>query len=109
MKNLYIIGYGLAGGFGGIHEYEVIKAGSLVDAENYAWEKACYYYETHIDDVNLRSLSCIMREEDIEDENEAQIIFEEERENWLDYVSFEYNEENMEEIKGYYIYNPYEN
>lgn len=106
MKNLYIIGYGLAGGYGGIHDYEIIKAESFIDAELYAWQKACDYYEMYIDGTNLRSVECIMEEEDL-DEEAAYVIFDDERESWLEYVTIQYNEENMKKIEGYNVYNPY--
>lgn len=40
-KGLYIIGYGLGGGFGGARIFEVIEAGNQEEAENIAWVSAC--------------------------------------------------------------------
>ena len=40
MEGLFIIGYGLSGGFGGIQNYEVIEAHNQDDADKQAWEKA---------------------------------------------------------------------
>ena len=107
MENLFIIGYGLSGGYGGIHDYEVIEAENLEEAENHAYEKACEYYESYIDGANLRDTDHIVEEEGV-DEEEAYEIFCEEREDWLEYVAMEYNEENLKKIEGYNLYNPFE-
>ena len=37
-KNLFIISYGLGGGFGGANTYEVIEAINQADADKYAYE-----------------------------------------------------------------------
>ena len=69
-KGLFIIGYGLSGGFGGIQNYEVIEAYSQDDADKQAWEMACETYESYVGMHGLRELSEIMEEDEIEDEIE---------------------------------------
>ena len=107
MENLFIIGFGLSGGFGGIHDYEVIEATGEIDAENQAYEKACEYYESYVGLYGLRDISQIMEEDDV-DEEAAEQIYCEEMEDWLDYISMPYTEENLESIEGYNVYNPFE-
>ena len=107
MENLFIIGYGLSGGYGGIHDYEVIEAENLEEAENAAYYKACEYYDMYIDGINLRDTDHIMEEDEV-DEETAYEIFCEERENWLDYTAVEYNEKNLKEVEGYHLNNPFE-
>lgn len=105
-QNLFIIGYGLAGGYGGIHDYEVIKADNLESADNYAFLKACEYYESYIDGTNLREVDQIMEEEDL-DEESTYDFFMDERESWIDYIAMEYNEKNLEKLDGCQIWNPF--
>ncbi len=98
---LFIIGYGLSGGYGGIHDYEVIEADSREDAEDEAYVRACEHYESYLDGQNLRDVSDIMEEDD------AIQIFYEEREGWLEYVTLDYNEENLKKVEGYHLDNPF--
>jgi len=103
---LFIIGYGLSGGYGGIHDYEVIEADSREDAEDEAYVKACEMYENYLDGSNLRDVSDIMEEDDVDEENAKQIFYEE-REGWLEYVALDYNKENLEKVEGYHLDNPF--
>jgi len=107
LENLYIIGSGLGGGFGGQKEFEVIEANSLEDAEQWAWEKACDEYESYAGMYGLRDLSQIMEEDEIEDEDYAIQVFEEEREGWLDYSAKPFSKEYEDKIKYYYYSNRY--
>ena len=84
MKGLFIIGYGLSGGFGGIQNYEVIEAYSQDDADKQAWEMACETYESYVGMHGLRELSEIMEEDEIEDEDEAIIDATQEDIDFLD-------------------------
>jgi len=103
----FIIGYGLGGGFGGIHNYEVVEATDLEDAETQAYDKACEEYQQYDGMYGLRDLDAIMEEDDV-DEEEAEEVWNEEREGWLDYVAYPYSDEKAEELSGYHFENPYE-
>lgn len=105
-KQLFIIGYGLSGGYGGIHDYEVIKADNLKDAEDYAFLKVCDYYDSYIDGCNLRDVDHIVEAEGV-DEDEAYEMYLKEREDWIEYVAMEYNKENLKKIEGYHVWNPF--
>lgn len=105
-RQLFIIGYGLSGGYGGIHDYEVIEADSREDAEDEAYVRACEHYESYLDGQNLRDVSDIMEEDDVEEDDAIQIFYEE-REGWLEYVTLDYNEENLKKVEGYHLDNPF--
>lgn len=102
----FIVGYGLGGGFGGIHNYEVTKQDSENDASIYAWERACEEYESHEGSSGLRSIDEIIDEEGVH-EDEAEEIYNEERESWLDYKVLKFNKENLKKVSGYHFHNPY--
>jgi hypothetical protein len=106
-EGLFIIGYGLAGGFGGARDFEVIQTDTLEAAEKWAWENACEEYERYAGSNGLREIGEIMEEEGIEDEDEAYIVFEEEREGWLDYSARPYSKEYEKQISGNHYNNPY--
>jgi len=106
MEKLYIIGWGLSGGFGGVRYYEVIEAEAEDDATIRAWENACEYYEMYSGSNGLRSVSDIMGEEGC-DEEEATGIYEEERESWLEYSAVPYSKEAEEKVKYYHYNNPF--
>jgi len=90
----FLVKYGLSGGFGGCEreEGEVIEAGSLAEAEDYAYEIACQEYDSYDGMYGLRSVTMIMEEDKIEDYEEAKEIWAEEREGWLDYCVKEIKE-----------------
>ena len=98
----FIIGYGLSGGYGGIHDYKVIEAETLEQADQWAFEEACDYYESYIDGHNIRDVGDIRDEEDV-DEETAWEIFQEERERWLDYITLDYSELQSLLDKGYNV------
>ena len=97
--NLFIVGYGLSGSFGGINNYEVIKAKSLSNAETHAWELACEYYENYVGMYGLRDLDEIIEDEDCSEED-AEEIYSDEREDWLDYNAIIYTKEDEERLIG---------
>ena len=103
-KGLFIIGYGLSGGFGGIQNYEVIEAYSQDDADKQAWEMACETYESYVGMHGLRELSEIMEEDEIEDEDEAMEVYNEEREGWIDYSAEPFSEELERKYQDMYHY-----
>jgi len=83
----FAIKYGLGGGFGGIENKgeEIIEAKNEDEANNYAYEMACQEYDSYAGLHGLRDIEQIMEEDGIEDENEAEQVYNEERESWLDY------------------------
>lgn len=106
-KGLYIIGHGLSGGFGGARDFEVIQADSQEDAEKWAWEAACNDYERYEGSYGLREVGEIMEADGIEDEGEAEEVYEQERENWLDYSAVPYSKEYEKKVKGHHYQNDY--
>lgn len=106
-EGLYIIGYGLGGGFGGARNFEVIQVDSLEDAEKWAWESACENYESYAGSNGLRCISEIMEEDEIEDEEIAIEVFEEERESCLDYSAQPYSKEYEKKVMYHHYCNPY--
>ena len=107
LENLFIIGSGLGGSFGGQRSFEVIEANSLEDAEKWALENACDEYESYAGMYGLRDLSQIMEEDEIENEDEAIEVYEEERENWLDYSAKPFSKEYEDKIKYHHYSNRY--
>lgn len=106
MKNLFIVGWGLAGGFGGAKNYEVIEAETEEAASEYAWEQACEYYESYVGNYGLRTVEQIMEEEGYSDE-EAEEQYSEERENWLDYSAVKFSKEAEKKVMYYHYNNPF--
>lgn len=106
-EGYYIIGWGLSGGFGGIQNYEVIIADSEEDAESQAYQNAIEEYQNYDGMHGLRSISDIMEEDGIDDEEEAESIYNEEREDWLDYSAKPYSKEYEKEVKDYHYHNRY--
>ncbi len=104
-EGLYIIGWGLGGGFGGARNFEVIQVDSQDEADQWAFDNACEEYEMYSGNHGLRSVSDIMEEDGIEDEEEAVLIYEEERETWLDYSANPYTKEYEKKV----MYQHYEN
>ena len=106
-EGLYIIGYGLGGGFGGARNFEVIQVDSLEEAESWAWESACDEYESYAGSNGLREVMEIMEEDEIEDEDEALQVYEEERETWLDYSAQPYSKEYEKKVMDHHYHNGY--
>lgn len=105
-EGYYIIGWGLSGGFGGIRNYEVIQSSSLEEAEKDAYQRAIEEYESYSGYHGLRSVDDIMEEDGVDDE-EAEEIYNEEREGWLDYVAKPYSKEFENKVKDYHYNNPF--
>ena len=104
-EGLYIIGYGLSGGFGGAQNFEVVEADDQSAAETIAYERACEYYEMYVGSNGLRDVSEIMEEDGIDDEEEAWEVFNEEREDWLEYYAKPYSKEYEEEVMAFHYTN----
>jgi hypothetical protein len=88
---MYQIRYALGGGFGGAEKQEwedCPEAVDLDDAIDIAYGKACEEYEMYDGLYGLRNIEMIVEEDEV-DESEAQSIWEEERESWLDYEARE--------------------
>lgn len=98
LKHLYIISYGLGGGFGEARNFEVIQTNSLEDAEKWAWKNACEEYESYEGMYGLRTVDEIMQKDEIEDEEEAI---------WLDYSAQPYSKEYEKKIMYNCYNNPY--
>lgn len=105
-EGYYIIGWGLSGGFGGINNYEVIQTSSLEEAEKDAYQRALEEYESYSGMHGLRSVDDIIDEDDV-DSDEAEEIYNQEREDWLDYVAKPYSKEYEKKVKGNHYNNPY--
>jgi hypothetical protein len=88
----YKIKYGLAGGFGGANNEEIIDVETQEEAEKYAYEVCCEYYESYVGAYGLRDFDEIMEDDGV-GEDEAWEIFNEERESWLEYSAEPYNED----------------
>ena len=80
----YKIFYGLSGGFGGASEGEIEEFENEDIATEYAFSCACEKYDNYVGLYGLRDIQEIMEQDEV-DEDEAEIIFNEERESWLDY------------------------
>jgi hypothetical protein len=106
-EGYYIIGWGLSGGFGGIRNYEVISEDSLEKAEMAAYYKAVEEYEQYSGMHGLRSVEDIMDEDGV-DSDEADEIYNEEREGWLDYSAKPYSKEYEKKVKDYHYQNPFD-
>lgn len=75
---------GLNGGFGGAEYIETLEFDTESEATDYAYDLAVQEYEGYIGNYGLRSIEDIM-EEDEASEDEAQEIYEEEMDSWLDF------------------------
>jgi hypothetical protein len=102
----YIIGWGLSGGFGGIQNYEVIMADSLEEADKEAYQRAIQEYEQYEGMHGLRSVDDIMEEDEV-DYDEAEEIYNEEREGWIDYSSDPYSKELEKKVEDNHYENRY--
>ena len=80
---------GLGGGINSVCFHEFLET-SYADAIQYAYQLAEQDYESYVGMYGLRELSTIMEEDDV-DEEEAQNIYNEERESWISYYVQEYD------------------
>lgn len=98
MKN-YNIYAGLSGGFGGASYVGTLQNTDEKEAFDYAFEEACNIYDSYAGYHGIRDIADIMDEEEV-NENEAEDIYIEERESWLDYYAIptEEDTELYEEI-----------
>lgn len=75
---------GLSGGFGNAN-YVKTFTGTRERAEKEAYYAAVEEYENYEGLHGLRTIDEVMEEEGIEDHDEAQQVYNEEMESWLDY------------------------
>lgn len=88
---LYLIKYGLGCGFGGAKDSEIIDFETLDEAQSAAYDMAVEYASMFEGAYGLPDFDEIKKREECSDE-EANDIFYEELENWLDYSAEEYHE-----------------
>lgn len=76
-------------GIGDLFEYYIQSVKSQENAEYLAWNLACEQYESYVGNNGIRDIDIIMEEEDCSYED-AEEIFKDERESWIDYwISFD--------------------
>ena len=107
IENLFIIGYGLGGGFGGANIFEVHECQDEEDAVNLAYQNCCEYYEGYDGMYGLRDVSMIIEEDEV-DEEEAIEIWKNGREMWLEYSAEPYSKELEEKYQYHHWQNDYE-
>lgn len=93
---LYVVTYGCGCG----ENEEIVKAKSLKDAEDYAYQSAIENYESYEGFHGIMDIDDICEEYGIKDRNsdEAWNAYQEERESQLDYAAIEFDE-TIEEHK----------
>lgn len=80
----YKIYAGLGGGFGGARYETTEEFEKEEQAEEFAWECACQQFDSYAGLHGLQSVEDIMEEEGC-DEEDAEEMYNEQRENWIDY------------------------
>lgn len=80
----YKVYAGLGGSFGGADYIDTLEFENHDKAMEFAHQVACEKYEDYAGLYGLRTVEEIM-EQDETDEEEAIMIYNEERESWLDY------------------------
>ena len=106
----YIIMYGMGGGFNQRY-HEVVKAKNLEEASDLAYEMACEEYGCYSGSHGISSLSEIAEENDldpIDDNDEIDEIYNEEREGWIDHWAKPYTDELAKSLEYKHYENPYE-
>ena len=96
LKN-YNIYAGLGGSFGGASYVGTLETVSEIEANKCAYEIATEEYESYIGLYGLRTIEEIMEEENCSEED-AETIFESEREDWIDHYTVPSDEDDIEEI-----------
>ncbi len=90
------ITYGLGGGFNDIRD-EVIEAPNIDKANVVAYDMAVEVFQEYEGLHGLRTIQDIMDEEDV-DEDEAEEIYREEMESWLDYGAEPVIEDKLKKV-----------
>lgn len=81
---IYILKFGLGGGFGGARNFEVVDVADEKEADEIAYECACEEYNNYAGLYGIRTVDEIMEEEEL-DEDEAYEQYNEEREDWVEH------------------------
>jgi len=87
---LYLIKYGLGGGFGGAKDSEILDLESIEEAQSTAYELAVEFASMYEGMYGLPDFDKIKEEEGCSDK-EANEIYYSDLENWLDYSVEEYH------------------
>ena len=98
-ENFYVIYAGLGGGFGGA-SLDGIEYCTKDEAEESAVAAANETYSSYEGSHGIRTIEEIMEEDEV-DEEEAEQIYSDERESWLDYHVELYDPEKLEDKEGY--------
>ena len=103
--------YGMGGGFNE-HYHEVTKAKDLDAANRIAYDMACDNFNNYAGDHGIPSLDDIAEENDLDlydDSEEAEQMYNEEREGWIDYWAKPYTDELAKSLEYEHYQNPFEN
>lgn len=92
----YVIRYGMNGGFNS-ETFELIDADNKAQAESIAYERACDEYSSYEGMHGLRTADEIMEEDEVDNE-EAEMIYNEERDSWLEYSAEKYDTAKHDEL-----------
>ena len=88
-----------ASGLGDWWIYTIESVQSEEKADHLAWSLACEQYESYVGNNGIRDIDIIMEEEDCSYED-AEEIFKDERESWIDYwISFDIENKINELLK----------
>lgn len=114
IEDLYIVGYGLGGGFGGINTFEVISAVDSDDAHREACYRAEEEYQNYEGNYGLLSYDeifeeCVQEGYSMDEIDEVvEDRYQEEMWNWLEVSTAPYSKELEAKVSCYHYYNPYE-
>lgn len=97
----FIILYGIGGGYGGISNGCVVKVKDKDEATSQAELHAFEELEMYEGDGSIRSIECIMEEDEV-DREEAEDSYNYERESWIVYEVYEYTKELEEKYSEMY-------
>lgn len=91
------IRYGMGGGFGGAGDWEEIECLNLEEAQKEARERAVETYQSYEGLHGIRDLEMIMEQDDL-GEADAEEVYWEEVNSWIDYDAREFVEETEQPI-----------
>ena len=92
----YKVEYGLGGGFNDVRD-EIKDFKGRKEAEDYSYQSAIEVYQEYEGIHGIRTVEDIMDEDDV-DEGEAEDIYREERESWLEYGATPVAEDKLKKI-----------
>ena len=105
--------YGMGGGFDERY-HEVVMAENLEEASDMAYDMAREEFENYAGDHGIPDLDQIAEENDLDlskkyDLEEAEQMYNEEREGWIDYWAKPYTDELAKSLEYEHYQNPFEN